>query len=155
LSRIAQALLERFLVSLRSVWLKMAMPVVVSLALQACAAGGFSLKQAEVDRSFYTSDIPASAKNPVDAERLSDQATIRDAISSADIEGLGGQALPWANSQTGSRGSITDLAEYRDQSLLCRSFTTTRESFDGVRLFKGEACLADSGGWRMLDFEAL
>jgi hypothetical protein len=155
LSRVAQALLDRFPVGSRPVWLKIAMLVAVSLALPACAAGGFSLKQAEVDRTFYTSDIPASAKKPMDAERLSDEGTIRDAISSADVEGLGGQPLPWANSQTGSRGSITNLAEYRDQSLLCRSFTTTRESFDGVRLFKGEACMAAPGGWRMLDFQAL
>ena len=51
--------------------------------------------------------------------------------------------------------SITELAEYRDDSLLCRRFTTTRESFDGVRLFKGEACMAVAGGWRMLAFDAL
>ena len=113
------------------------------------------MKQAEVDRSLYTSDIPAGAKQPLDAGRISDEATIRNAVSSADIESLGGVAVPWANSETGARGSITELAEYKDNSLLCRRFTTTRESFDGVSLFKGEACMAGAGTWRMQTFEPL
>lgn len=128
--------------------------VLVALPLAACGAGGFSLEQAEVDRTILTSSTPAAA-SPIDQDRASDQATIRNAVSSADIQELGGQAVPWANSETGSRGSITELAESRDNGQLCRRFTASRESFDGVALFKGEVCLAGAGAWRMQDFKAL
>jgi surface antigen len=123
--------------------------------LSACASGGFSLKQAEVDRTFYTSDIPAQEKARRDAGRISDEATIRNAVTSADIESLGGGAVVWANADTGARGSITGLAEYKDNGVLCRRFSTSRENFDGVALFKGEACMASAGAWRMQSFEAL
>ncbi|TIX02377.1 MAG: hypothetical protein E5V57_22320 [Mesorhizobium sp.] len=128
--------------------------VLVALPLAACGAGGFSLEQAEVDRTILTSSTPAAA-SAIDQDRASDQATIRNAVSSADIQELGGQAVPWANSDTGSRGSITELAESRDNGQLCRRFTASRESFDGVALFKGEVCLAGAGAWRMQGFKAL
>lgn len=128
--------------------------VLVALPLAACGAGGFSLEQAEIDRTILTSSTPAAA-SPIDQDRASDQATIRNAVSSADIQELGGQAVPWANSDTGSRGSITELAESRDNGQLCRRFTASRESFDGIALFKGEVCLAGAGAWRMQDFKAL
>ena len=122
--------------------------------LPACASG-FSLKQAEVDRSLYTSDIPGEARQPADALRISDEVTIRNAVSSADLESLGAEPLAWANSETGARGSITALSEHKEGSLLCRRFTTTRESFDGVLLFRGETCMAESGDWRMHAFDAI
>jgi surface antigen len=128
--------------------------VLVALPLAGCGAGGFSLEQAEVDRTILTSSTAASA-SLIDQDRASDQATIRNAVSSADIQELGGQAVPWANSDTGSRGSITELAESRHNGQLCRRFTTSRESFDGISLFKGEVCLAGAGSWRMQDFKAL
>ncbi|MER9235244.1 RT0821/Lpp0805 family surface protein [Mesorhizobium sp. M0622] len=130
-----------------------AMIVIVVLPLAACG-GGFSLEQAEVDRSVLTSSTPASV-TPLDQDRASDQATIRNAVSSADVEQLAGQAVPWANADTGSRGSITELAEFRANGETCRRFTASRESFDGVALFKGEICLAGGSIWRLQDFKAL
>ena len=122
--------------------------------LSACGAGGFSLEKAEVDRSLYTSALPASGGS-VDLGRLSDEATIRNAVTSADLETLAGAPLPWANAGTGARGEIRDIAESRDNGALCRRFTVTRESFDGVAMFRGEACMVGSGSWRMRDFAAL
>ncbi|MGX5846438.1 RT0821/Lpp0805 family surface protein [Mesorhizobium sp. PL10] len=128
--------------------------VIVALPLAACGAGGFSLEKAEVDRSLLTSSAPDPTA-PLDQDRASDQTTIRNAVSSADIEQLAGQAVPWANSGTGSRGSITDLVELKDNGQTCRRFTASRESFDGVAMFKGEVCLAGAGAWRVQDFKAL
>ncbi|AZO48482.1 MAG: hypothetical protein EOS58_14540 [Mesorhizobium sp.] len=125
------------------------------LPLAACGAGGFSLQKAEVDRSIVTSSAPASPAVPANSDKDSDQTTIGNAVSSADIEELGGQAVPWANAGTGSRGSITELVELKDNDQTCRSFTASRESFDGVSLFKGELCMAGAGGWHMQDFKAL
>ncbi|MBZ9940556.1 hypothetical protein LB533_05505 [Mesorhizobium sp. BR1-1-13] len=127
--------------------------VMIALPLAACGAGGFSLQKAEVDRSILTGSISAPAP-PADSDRDSDQTTIGNAVSSADIEQLGGQAVPWANAGTGSRGSITELAELKDGGQTCRRFKASRESFDGVAMFAGELCLA-SGGWRMQDFRTL
>jgi hypothetical protein len=87
-------------------------------------------------------------------ERQSDEATIRNAVTSADIETLAGAPLPWANAETGARGQITGLSEVKGKGTLCRSFSATRESFDGIGMYKGEACMVASGAWRMRNFEA-
>lgn len=124
-----------------------------ALSLSACAGGGFSLQKAEVDRSLVTGTVQANS-HPTDAERVSDEATIRNAVSAADVAGMDGGALAWANANTGSRGAISHLVERKDENgTLCRKFTTSRESFDGVGLYKGEVCLAGAGAWRMLAFQ--
>jgi hypothetical protein len=120
--------------------------------LSACGAGGFSLQKAEVDRSLYTSDVP-SPRGSVDLDRLSDEATIRNAVTSADLEMLAGQPLPWANAGTGARGEIRGIAETSENGTLCRRFSATRESFDGVAMFRGQACMVGAGAWRMQDFQ--
>jgi hypothetical protein len=122
--------------------------------LSACGSGGFSLEKAEVDRTFYTSNV-AAPRTSVEVERLSDEATIRNAVTSADIETLAGAPLPWANAETGARGQISGIAEIKGKGTLCRTFSATRESFDGVGMYKGEACMVASGAWRMLSFESL
>lgn len=121
--------------------------------VSACGAGGFSLEKAEVDRSMLTSKVPDDMGGGTDANRLSDQATVRNAVSSADLEGLKGQAIPWANADTGARGSISSLVESKERGVLCRKFSVSRESFDGVSLFRGEICAAGAGTWQMLAFE--
>ena len=123
------------------------------LPVSACATGGFDLSKAEVDRTIVTGGAqPSTGSVP---EQLSDETTIRNAVSSADLEQLNGEPLAWANADTGSRGAITALAEERQDGMLCRRFTTSRESFDGVSLFQGKACLAPAGSWRMREFGAL
>jgi outer membrane surface antigen len=153
LSRIAQAFDSRQSGLIASASAKAAIVMIV-LPLAACGAGGFSLEKAEVDRSILTSSTSAPSA-PVSSDRDSDQTTIGNAVSSADIEQLGGQAVPWANTGTGSRGSITELAELKDKGQTCRRFRASRESFDGVAMFEGELCLASAGGWHMQDFKAL
>jgi hypothetical protein len=135
LSRIAQAFDSRQWSVIASASAKAAI-VSIALPLVGCGAGGFSLEKADSDRD-------------------SDQTTIGNAVSSADIEQLGGQAVPWANAGTGSRGSITELAELKGRGQTCRRFKASRESFDGVAMFEGELCLAGAGGWRMQGFKAL
>ena len=125
-----------------------------SALLSACGSGGFSLQKAEVDRTFYTSNVQAP-RTSVDMERLSDEATIRNAVTSADIETLAGAPLPWANAETGSRGAINAMAEVRKGSDLCRSFTASRERFDGVAMYRGQACMVAPGAWRMEEFRPL
>lgn len=123
------------------------------LALGGCGVGGFSLEKADVDRSLVTQSVPA-ASDSGDAGLVADQATIRDAVSSADVEALAGRELSWANSVTGSRGTITRLSEDKADGRLCRRFSATRESLDGVTLFNGVACMVGYGAWRIEGFSA-
>lgn len=153
MSRIAQAFDSGQWSVIASASAKAAL-LTLALPLAACGAGGFSLQKAEVDRSIITSSAPSSPAAPA-GDQDSDQTTIGNAVSSADIKELGGQAVPWANAGTGSRGAITELVELKDGGLTCRRFSATRESFDGVALYKGELCLAGAGGWRMQEFKAL
>ncbi|MDG4893775.1 MULTISPECIES: RT0821/Lpp0805 family surface protein [unclassified Mesorhizobium] len=154
MSRIAQAFDSGQWSVIASASAKAAL-LTLALPLAACGAGGFSLQKAEVDRSIITASAPSSPAAPAVSDQDSDQTTIGNAVSSADIKQLGGQTVPWANAGTGSRGAITELVELKDGGLTCRRFSATRESFDGVALYKGELCLAEAGGWRMQEFKPL
>lgn len=99
-----------------------------------------------------TSAVASETPKAPDAVRTSDEVTIRNAVSSADLETAGHTGLSWANVDTGSRGAITGLMEYDRKGILCRKFKASRESFNGVRLYDGDACRAGDGSWRMLAF---
>nr|WP_292830074.1 RT0821/Lpp0805 family surface protein [Mesorhizobium sp.] len=124
------------------------------LALAGCGVGGFSLEQADVDRSVVTGSIQ-SQPDPVAAGMDADQITIRNAVSSADVEEVAGKAIAWANPDTGSRGTITGLTEAKEDGRLCRSFAGSRERFDGIAMFKGRTCMVGQGVWRIESFEDL
>lgn len=126
--------------------------VLAPLLLAACSSTVDSFGASGVDNASLTGSANLAPQEP---EKLSDQATIRDAVSSADLEAAGRDPLAWANAETGSRGAITALNERRDGQKLCRSFTTSRESYDGVAMYAGEACKTQSGPWRMLNFKPL
>jgi surface antigen len=128
-----------------------ALPAFACVTLLSGCAGGIDLGKIEADRSMVTSAVPAGT---ADREAASDEATIRNAVSSANLETLMGAPIPWANRDTGSRGAITAVTEYRDENRLCRRFAASRESFEGVRLYNGDACLHGNGFWWMREFKA-
>jgi hypothetical protein len=129
-------------------------PVVALCAILAGCGGGLGLRQVEADRSILTSAVAPDAALAGDPQAVSDQTTIRNAVSSANLEELRGQALSWANADTQSRGAIFEVREIRDNSVLCRKFRTSRESFEGVALYAGETCLGRDGAWYMRSFKA-
>jgi len=87
-------------------------------------------------------------------ERLSDEITVRNAVSSADILRTGGSPIPWANSASGSAGVISSIAENRDNNgRTCRDFVTTKHSYQGIANFSGRTCLGNSGEWLLLAFD--
>jgi surface antigen len=90
-----------------------------------------------------------------DREAFSDESTIRNAVSSANLEQLGAAPLHWENKDTGSRGTVTGIEEYEEKSNICRKFTATRESFEGVAAYEGSICLGEGGYWWIKDFEAV
>jgi hypothetical protein len=128
--------------------------VAAMLALAGCGVGGFSLDKADVDHSIVTSSV-APAQSATGVDITVDQTTIRNAVTSADIEELAGKPLAWANPETGARGAITQLAQSKQGGRICRSFEGSRESFDGVSMFTGQACMAGPDDWHIESFKQL
>ena len=127
---------------------RIAVPLLLLAALGGCA-GGIDLRKAEVDQTILTGSVPERQPRQ-DPTRDSDESTIRNAVSAADPEAAA--ALPWANAATGSRGTISRLVETSKDGRVCRRFRGTRESFDGVAAFSGEACLVRGGVWQLVAF---
>jgi 17 kDa outer membrane surface antigen len=129
---------------------KAAFAVLFVFSTSACTSTSFDFfgSGSKVDRNISTSTVPKRAD-----ETVSDQITVLNAVTSADIVRLAGAPLPWANTSTGSAGVISAISEMPVSNTVCRNFVTTRHSYDGVSRVKGRACLADAGQWTMLSFE--
>lgn len=122
--------------------------VLATAVLSGCAS---AIQKAETDPTILTSSVGTSAR-PVDRESASDEVTIRNAVSSAYLEEIAAGRIPWVNLDTGSRGEITRVTEYEERGSRCRRFSATVESFRGVGLYSGDACLAPGGNWFMRSF---
>lgn len=127
--------------------------VFCTLTATSCASG-INLSRIRTADFLTTGSVPTAQPGASDHEAISDESTIRNAVSSASLEHLGAGPLHWENKDTGSRGTITDIEEFTDKSTLCRRFAATRESFDGVAAYRGSVCLGGNGYWWMRDFEA-
>jgi hypothetical protein len=92
-----------------------------------------------------TASVPERAP---EAETLSDEATIATAVGFARP----GVPYPWSNSVTGAAGVISEVSEDYATGRRCRSFTTSRHGFDGIALYKGNACAAAEGLWVIESF---
>jgi surface antigen len=130
--------------------------VVVAVALSSgCAQRGITLDSIAADRSIVTGATNGTVPR-ADTTSASDETTIRNLVSAADLEGLAtGESIGWTNSRTGSRGRVVEIVEFREAGRPCRRFRTTRESFDGVALYLGETCLLSGNEWTMLSFDRL
>ncbi|MCP8895027.1 hypothetical protein KYK29_08805 [Shinella daejeonensis] len=101
----------------------------------------------DVDTSVKTSSV-----RPAGTESASDEATIRNAVSSADLDRAAGNPVPWANSTSGSAGVIDAITESKDDTgRLCRDFLTTRHSYQGIAYFRGKTCVGKTGEWLLLN----
>ena len=130
-------------VTFAGTWSKL-LALVLPICLVACASGNI-LKRAETDRSIVTGSIRSNQP----ADSVTDQETIRNAVTSVDPKQLGPDGLAWMNPATGASGQITGLTEFRQNGSLCRRFSTSVTRFDGISLYNGEACLGGAGGWQL------
>lgn len=104
----------------------------------------------KVDTAVKTSSVGGAQGK----DRVSDETTIRNAVSSVDIQRNAGNPIPWANSASGSAGVISRIAEQRDEAgRLCRDFVTTRHSYQGIANFRGRTCAGGDGEWMLLSFD--
>ncbi len=132
--------------SLRSV--QAAILVVMACALAGCTTGAMDLfgSTPKVDRSLSTATVPTRT-----TESVSDEKTVLNAVSSADLVKLGSSPLPWANTSTGSAGVVSEIHEVNLNSQVCRQFLTTRHSYEGIARMRGNACLVGTE-WTMTSF---
>jgi hypothetical protein len=130
----------------------MAHGIIAGAFLLSSCASGVNLSRIKTADLITTSSVQSSRDGKIDQEAISDRSTIRNAVSSVSLDQLGHAPLHWENKDTGSKGIITSIEEYRDGQVICRRFTTTRESFDGVAIYHGDACLGDGGVWWYKDF---
>ena len=121
----------------------------LTVNLSGCVGSMDLFGEDKVDRSIATSAV-ASHKSD---ETLSDEMTVRNAVTSADVERLAGQPIPWANTTTGSAGVITAIREDSQSGPVCRQFATTRHSYQGIAKFQGTACLDGKDNWQLLSFQ--
>jgi hypothetical protein len=47
---------------------------------------------------------------------------------------------------------ISGIREHRAGNMICRQFRTSRQRFDGVALYNGEACTKGQGEWTLTRF---
>jgi hypothetical protein len=124
---------------------------IVLLSLSGCMGTSMDFfSSAKVDRSVHTGTV---AQAQPTADSISDETTVRNAVTSADIGKLNGQPVPWANASTGSAGVIDAIVENSTSGRVCRQFRTSRHAYDGIATFYGKTCLLDGSGWQLLSFQ--
>jgi 17 kDa outer membrane surface antigen len=122
------------------------------LTLSACGTSS-GLSKLGVDDTIETSALQDVAEP--DPTQNSDASIIRNAVSAVDLNASVGIPLNWANQDTGSKGTISEVRESNDDGLLCRKFKTSRESFEGVAMYTGSTCMNAEKQWFVRNFVAL
>lgn len=123
--------------------------ILAALPLAGCTISGRGTQDALDSVATGSIAKPVPAEEP---DQLSDSRTVRNAVSSANISASETQPLAWANADTGASGLITGIHQFREGSRICRSFKTSRQRFDGVAQYVGEACTHGEGEWRLTQF---
>ncbi len=119
--------------------------------LGGCTSSGLDLMgSSKPDRSIATATVANQTKT---SETISDEVTVKNAVTSVDVAKIGANPIPWANASTGSAGVITTVQELEDNGTHCRQFRTTRHSFMGIAKFMGRTCMEQNGNWQLLSFQ--
>lgn len=131
--------------------MKFAVVIAAPLLLSGCMGFGMD----ETDTKITTNSVDSAAyRAPSDS--VSDEATIRNAVTSADLSRMAQSvSIPWANTTTGSAGVINSIREENNGSYVCRTFITTRHSYRGISNYGGKACLVGSGDWQIIAFKEM
>lgn len=126
-----------------------------ALLLQGCIVSGGKTDKSSPDMSLLTGSVINGQDIANDRISLSDQKIIHDLITGMDKKDFANKSLNWSNKDTGSRGIISTVTEAENTGQTCRTFQTTRESFDGIMLLSGKTCKEAGTSWKMVDFRAL
>ncbi|GGD08116.1 RT0821/Lpp0805 family surface protein [Aureimonas glaciei] len=124
--------------------------LVLIMSLSGCVISGGGMEEM-VDRSIVTNSI-APAAPTIAPEQASDGNTVRNAVSSANLAAASEKPMAWANADTGASGVITAIHEVKAGDMICRQFRTSRQRYDGVAVYDGEACTKGRGEWTLTHF---
>lgn len=124
--------------------------IAATLPLSGCFGSSMDLFGSDtVDSSISTSTIAKKGNGT----SHSDELTVQSAVSSADLSKTDGKPLPWANATTGSAGVVTAIQEEKGDGVICRNFSTTRHSYEGIAYFSGKTCTSGTGNWQLMSFD--
>ncbi|MBD9371295.1 hypothetical protein IB238_01400 [Rhizobium sp. ARZ01] len=117
--------------------------------LSGCMSGLDFASEMSVDKAVKTSAVPGAR-----LDNTSDAVTVRNAVSSADLDRNAGNPIPWANTVSGSAGVVSSVSELNDEAgRTCRDFTTTLHSYSGVANYDGRTCVGGDGIWALTRFD--
>lgn len=120
--------------------------------LSGCVVSGGGLEEAVDPMATGSIRQPVPSAPMLAPIDQSDQNTVRNAVSAANVQGAETEPMAWANADTGASGLITAIQERRAGNMICRQFRTSRQRFDGVALYDGEACTKGRGEWTLTKF---
>lgn len=115
--------------------------------LSGCMGNGIGLGDAAGVDNVRTGSIPAPP-----SPAMIDAAAVQTAVSTANVREVAGNPIPWANAQSGSAGVISSIQEQTVGGMVCRRFTTTRHSYQGIAKFDGNTCRTGDGDWTLTSF---
>lgn len=121
------------------------------LFLPACAVragGGQTL--AAVDSGLITGSVGRAAPQ-IDPQCAADSHAVLAQFAALAALGGGKNSAAWENAAAGSSGVISAVSQAAGggDGEICRSFRTTRASFDGIALYKGKACKYGASPWAL------
>jgi len=129
---------------LRGEVLRRLLPLTAVLALAGCAGAGLPSPTAEPE------PVPA-ASDPIIGYASAVDPSDWDAIEAIAAEAFAGTIdVAWYNPLTGTGGTLTPLTIPAAGGAECRSFAVTMSDWEGVRRYRGEACLDENGEWRIV-----
>ncbi|MFC6489861.1 RT0821/Lpp0805 family surface protein [Nitratireductor sp. GCM10026969] len=124
-----------------------ALLVALAAGVQGCGATWQGAAALEPDRSLVTGSVPQTSSLPQEAN--ADGSAILAALSADAPAAAVGR--PWESPESEASGVITTVERQEEGGQSCLAFTTTRESFDGINLYRGLACERAAGGLSLLD----
>ena len=98
-----------------------------------------------------TASIPDGAKNKKAADERMDNADwtlATAALREALAKGEEGSSIPWQNLETGTRGTVTPVANaFVQEGFPCRNFLASHVGHGRENWFEGTACRVHRGQW--------
>ena len=127
---------------------------VVTLILIGLGSGGCSLSRPDAYAKMGATDVTGSlAKQPGNppVPTESDLAFARTAASDVLTKGDKDSSQPWANPETGARGSVTPLSQAysAEDGRTCRDFLASYVNGRAESWLQGAACKAGQGRWEI------
>lgn len=117
----------------------------LALSLSTAACGSISLPLGpQAAGPDITSSMAAAA--PASGLAVGDLSAM--SASLADAAETGATPIAWSNPESGSQGTITNIAAMKGpDGTPCRTFSTLVNAVDGVRALRGVACRQADGTW--------